>query len=173
MQVNQHQFPGFLKPRMLSILLSQHVSIDIYVVVMADIEEKMEFNSRRILLFAAYVNYVIGLAFLTALPEIASEFDLIPLPGGHISLRSCGALVSAWGCGYWLLSRKLISAKVVVRVISTSKWLLAAVFGGGLMRGEFYWPIPILIFVDLVSLQVSLNCLKRLVLPVARHAIRI
>lgn len=133
----------------------------------------MELNSRQILSFSAYLNYVIGLAFLTALPEIAAEFHLMPLPGGAIFLRSCGALVSAWGCGYWLLSRELLSAKVVMKVISTSKWLLCAVFVGGLMRGKFYWPVPILFFVDLVSLQVSLSCLKRLVSPVVGHAIRI
>lgn len=133
----------------------------------------MGFHARRLFLFAAYLNYVIGMVFLTALPEVASEFDLSPLPGGALSLRLCGALVAVWGCGYWFLSRELLSAKVVVRVISTCKWLLGVVFFGGLMRGDFYWPIPLLISVDLISVEVFLNCLKRLVLPVAGHSMRI
>lgn len=133
----------------------------------------MEFSARQFFTFAAYLNYVFGMVFLTALPEIASEFDLSPIPGGSASLRFCGALVSVWGCGYWLISRKLLSAKVVLRGISTCKLLLGVVFFGGLMRGDFYWPIPLLITVDLVSFEIFLNCLKRVVPPVARHAMRV
>lgn len=133
----------------------------------------MSFHTKRYFSIAAYLNYVIGMVFLTTLPEVASEINLPPLLGGAASLRFCGVLVSAWGCGYWLISRELLPNKSVMRAISICKWMLALVFVAGLMRGDFYWPIPLLIFVDLVSIEVFLNCLRRLVLPIAGRAMRI
>lgn len=106
--------------------------------------------ARRLFSIAAAFNFVVGLPFLFAMPQLAELTGMRPVPSEPLMVHLAAVLVLTFGWGYWRISRDPVANRPIIHMGVVGKSAVVLAGFADWFLGNTNWVFPALLVGDAI-----------------------